>query len=112
MISMGGDKEFLSFDEVNDLPPGDIVSSDQIDDWLSTLGGEGIEIVDSASQVRVDEKSTGPDAEEARPTPEPTRSAEAKLSSTPSATSPADSTPSSVYYQRSTLAILQVAVNT
>jgi len=32
--------------------PESIVSSDQIDDWLSTLGGEGIEIVDSASQVR------------------------------------------------------------
>jgi RNA polymerase primary sigma factor len=30
--------------------PEDIVSSDQIDDWLSALGDEGIEIVDSASQ--------------------------------------------------------------
>ena len=27
--------------------PEEIVSSDQIDDWLSTLGDEGIEVVDS-----------------------------------------------------------------
>src|SRR5204862_2146891 len=42
---------------VNDNMPEDIVSSDQIDDWLSALGDEGIEIVDSASKVRVPGKA-------------------------------------------------------
>jgi RNA polymerase primary sigma factor len=78
LITMGRAKGFLTYDEVNDHMPETIVSSDQIDDWLSTLGGEGIEIVDSASQVRVDEKSTGPEPEEARTTPETTRSADAE----------------------------------
>jgi RNA polymerase primary sigma factor len=76
LITIGRAKGFLTYDEVNDHMPESIVSSDQIDDWLSTLGGEGIEIVDSASQVRVTEKSGGPEPEEARPTPEPARASE------------------------------------
>ncbi len=76
LITIGRAKGFLTYDEVNDHMPENIVSSDQIDDWLSTLGGEGIEIVDSASQVRVTEKSGGPEPEEARPAPEPARASE------------------------------------
>jgi RNA polymerase primary sigma factor len=56
LISMGKAKGFLTYDEVNDHMPESIVSSDQIDDWLSTLGGEGIEIVDASTQVKVEEK--------------------------------------------------------
>jgi len=76
LITIGRAKGFLTYDEVNDHMPESIVSSDQIDDWLSTLGGEGIEIVDSASQVRVADKSGGAEAEEGRVTPEPVRPAE------------------------------------
>jgi RNA polymerase primary sigma factor len=57
LITMGKAKGFLTYDEVNDHMPESIVSSDQIDDWLSTLGGEGIEIVDASSQVKVEEKA-------------------------------------------------------
>src|SRR5947208_2608514 len=64
LITMGKAKGFLTYDEINDHMPENIVSSDQIDDWLSTLGGEGIEVVDSASQVKVSEKRTEDDAEE------------------------------------------------
>src|SRR5437762_5529650 len=46
LITMGKAKGFLTYDEVNDAMPDEIVSSDQIDDWLSTLGDEGIEVVD------------------------------------------------------------------
>jgi RNA polymerase primary sigma factor len=56
LIDLGKSKGFLTYDEVNDNMPEDIVSSDQIDDWLSALGDEGIEIVDSASKVRVPAK--------------------------------------------------------
>src|SRR5437764_15297032 len=47
LISMGKQKGYVTYDEVNDAMPEEIVSSDQIDDWLSTLGDEGIEVVDS-----------------------------------------------------------------
>src|SRR5688500_1795454 len=59
LISIGKAKGFLTYDEINDHMPENIVSSDQIDDWLSTLGGEGIEGVDSATQVKVGEKHPG-----------------------------------------------------
>jgi len=47
LISMGKAKGYVTYDEVNDAMPEEIVSSDQIDDWLSTLGDEGIEVVDA-----------------------------------------------------------------
>jgi RNA polymerase primary sigma factor len=49
LITMGKAKGYVTYDEVNDHMPEEIVSSDQIDDWLSTLGDEGIEVVDSGS---------------------------------------------------------------
>jgi len=63
LITMGKAKGFLTYDEVNDHMPESIVSSDQIDDWLSTLGGEGIEIVDASTQVKVEEKAPAAEAE-------------------------------------------------
>ncbi len=44
LITMGKAKGFVTYDEVNSHMPEEIVSSDQIDDWLSTLGDEGIEV--------------------------------------------------------------------
>src|SRR5260221_6823767 len=46
LITMGKAKGYVTYDEVNDHMPENIVSSDQIDDWLSSLGDEGIEVVD------------------------------------------------------------------
>ena len=40
-------KGFLTYDEVNDALPADIVSSDQIDDVMSMFGDNDIEIVDA-----------------------------------------------------------------
>src|SRR5215813_1269303 len=65
LIDLGKSKGFLTYDEVNDNMPEDIVSSDQIDDWLSALGDEGIEIVDSASKVRVSSKVPTPKVNDA-----------------------------------------------
>ena len=59
LISMGKAKGYLTYDDVNDHMPDDVVSSDQIDDWLSSLGDEGIEVVDSAASVKV-RSSTSP----------------------------------------------------
>ena len=51
LITMGKAKGFVTYDEVNDHMPEEIVSSDQIDDWLSTLGDEGIEVVDAGRRA-------------------------------------------------------------
>jgi RNA polymerase primary sigma factor len=65
LITMGKAKGFLTYDEVNEHMPENIVSSDQMDDWLSAFSGEGIEIVDSSSKIKVPQKGEGEgDAEE------------------------------------------------
>ncbi|HXU02625.1 MAG TPA: sigma-70 family RNA polymerase sigma factor, partial [Polyangia bacterium] len=53
LITMGKAKGFLTYDEVNEHMPENIISSDQMDDWLSAFSGEGIEIVDSSSKLKV-----------------------------------------------------------
>src|SRR5205814_10132037 len=50
---MGRDKGFLTYDEVNDALPADIVSSDQIDDVMSMFGDNDIAIVDEANKVKL-----------------------------------------------------------
>ena len=68
LITMGKAKGFLTYDEVNEHMPESIVSSDQMDDWLSAFSGEGIEIVDSSPKLKVAEKAATP-----KPTPTRTR---------------------------------------
>jgi RNA polymerase primary sigma factor len=53
LIDLGKEKGFLTYDEVNDLLPPDIVSSDQIDDVMSMFGELDIEVVDSAQKVKI-----------------------------------------------------------
>ena len=62
LITMGKAKGFLTYDEVNEHMPENIVSSDQMDDWLSAFSGEGIEIVDSSSKVKI-QKGENADAD-------------------------------------------------
>ena len=77
IITIGKAKGFLTYDEVNDHMLESIGSSDQIDDWLSTLGGEGIEIVDSVSHVKgTDKLASGEVAPEEEAEPEPARTPE------------------------------------
>src|SRR5581483_11246938 len=47
LIEAGRQKGFLTYDEVNDALPADVVSSDQIDDVMSMFGDNDIEIVDA-----------------------------------------------------------------
>jgi RNA polymerase primary sigma factor len=53
LIHMGKKKDFLTYDEVNNLLPPDIVSSDQIDDLMMMFGEMDIEVVDAAHKVKV-----------------------------------------------------------
>jgi RNA polymerase primary sigma factor len=66
LISIGKEKGYLLYDEVNELLPADITSSDELDDLFSTFGNAGIEVVDSEQKYREDKllDRTGEGAEE------------------------------------------------
>ena len=53
LIELGKAKGYLTYDEVNDALPANLVSADQIDDVMSMLGDEDIEIVDGQTQVKI-----------------------------------------------------------
>ncbi|HEU4371626.1 MAG TPA: RNA polymerase sigma factor region1.1 domain-containing protein, partial [Methylomirabilota bacterium] len=53
LISVGKQKGFLTYDEVNDALPSDIVSLDQLDDIMMMFGSMDIEVVDSAKTGRL-----------------------------------------------------------
>jgi RNA polymerase primary sigma factor len=46
-MSLGEEKGFLTYDDVNDLLPSDIISSDQIDDIIMLFGEKNIDIIDT-----------------------------------------------------------------
>ncbi len=52
LISIGKEKGYLLYDEVNELLPADITSSDELDDLFSTFGNAGIVVVDSEQKYR------------------------------------------------------------
>jgi RNA polymerase primary sigma factor len=56
LVSIEGEKGFLGFDETNDLPANDIVSSDQIDDVLMMFDEMDIDVVDDLQALKVEEE--------------------------------------------------------
>ena len=76
LISVGKQKGFLTYDEVNDALPSDLVSLDQLDDIMMMFGAMDIEVVDSAkagrlpSEVR-ERKAAEPDDNDDDGPPEP-----------------------------------------
>jgi RNA polymerase primary sigma factor len=56
LMERGREKGFLTYDEVNDALPGDIVSSEQIDDVMSMFGEHDIEVVDDAKKMKLPDK--------------------------------------------------------
>src|SRR4029453_4737626 len=62
---MGKEKGYLLYDEVNELLPADITSSEELDDLFSTFGSAGIEVVDSEKTYRDDQRGgpEGPESE-------------------------------------------------
>src|SRR3954463_3845692 len=53
LIDLGKEKGYLTYDEVNDMLPADIVSPDQIDDVMSLFGEMDIEVIDSNQRVSI-----------------------------------------------------------
>jgi len=63
LISIGKEKGYLLYDEVNELLRSDITSSDELDDLFNTFGSAGIEVVDSEQKYREDKQEAGEDLE-------------------------------------------------
>jgi len=53
LIELGKEKGFLTYDEVNDVLPSDMVSSEQLDDIMAMFGDMDIEIVESEAKAPV-----------------------------------------------------------
>src|SRR4030042_5730080 len=64
LINMEGEKGFLAFDEANEIPPNDIVSSDQIDDVLMMFDEMDIDMVDDLQGLKEEEKALEKEEEE------------------------------------------------
>ncbi|MBI4486715.1 MAG: sigma-70 family RNA polymerase sigma factor, partial [Acidobacteria bacterium] len=47
LINIGKEKGYLLYDEVNEMLPSEITSSDELDDLFNTFGSAGIEVIDS-----------------------------------------------------------------
>jgi RNA polymerase primary sigma factor len=56
LITIGKEKGYLLYDEVNELLRADITSSDELDDLFNTFGSAGIEVVDSEQKYREDKQ--------------------------------------------------------
>ncbi len=52
LINIGKEKGYLTYDEVNEYLPSDILSGDQLDDVMSMFGDMDIEIIDSAKKIK------------------------------------------------------------
>jgi RNA polymerase primary sigma factor len=57
LINIGKEKGYLLYDEVNELLPSEITSSDELDDLFNTFGSAGIEVIDSDQKYLRDEKT-------------------------------------------------------
>jgi RNA polymerase primary sigma factor len=56
LIDAGKEKGYLTYDQVNDLIPGDVHSPDDLDDLLTTIGTQGIDVLDGAKGLPSEQK--------------------------------------------------------
>ncbi|MCI0626848.1 MAG: RNA polymerase sigma factor RpoD [Acidobacteria bacterium] len=56
LMDMGKEKGYLLYDEVNDLLPGDVTSSEEMDDMFSMFRAQGIEVIDGEPKAAGAEK--------------------------------------------------------
>ncbi|MEE8381329.1 MAG: RNA polymerase sigma factor RpoD [Thermodesulfobacteriota bacterium] len=53
LIDMAKEKGFLTYEEVNNILPSDVVSPDQLDDLMIMFGEMDIEVVEGAQKIRI-----------------------------------------------------------
>jgi RNA polymerase primary sigma factor len=63
LITVGKEKGYLTYDEVNEALPEELVSAEKLDDMMMIFDEMDIEIVDSEQQVQVVRESSGTDSD-------------------------------------------------
>jgi len=56
LINIGKEKGYLTYDEVNEHLPTDVLSKDQMEDVMTMFGDMDIEIIDSSNKIKQDSK--------------------------------------------------------
>ena len=51
LVDLGKEKGFLTYDEVNELLPPEVITGDQVDDIVMLFGEEKIELIDSSEEA-------------------------------------------------------------
>ncbi len=64
LIDTGKEKGYLTYGEVNDLLPGDITSPDELDDLMTTINTQGIDVLSGESRMGSDRDKYEPEAGE------------------------------------------------
>jgi len=64
MIDTGKEKGYLTYGEVNDLLPGDVTTPDDLDDLLTTINTQGIDVLSGESKFGGDRDKYEPEAGE------------------------------------------------
>ena len=64
LIDTGKEKGYLTYGEVNDLLPGDITSPDDLDDLLTTINTQGIDVLSGEGRMGADRDKYEPEAGE------------------------------------------------
>jgi len=62
LLMLGEEKGFLTYDDVNDILPPDVTSSDQIDDIIMLFGEKNIDIIDTEQGEKLMVKKPAEDA--------------------------------------------------
>ncbi len=65
LIDVGKEKGYLTYNEVNDLIPGDLTSPEDLEDLMNTIGTQGIDILEGGPKVSSDgfDEEDGEDVE-------------------------------------------------
>jgi len=75
LISLGKEKGYLTYEEVNDVLPANLVAPEQIDDLMHIFGENEIEIVDTATQsdkpIEIETEKEEAKPEETKPEAKP-----------------------------------------
>ena len=71
VVALGRDKGCLTYEELNNLLPEDVASPEEIDELLTLLGKEHIEIVDKPSSAPSRAAAEGSEEAEQEEVPEP-----------------------------------------
>jgi RNA polymerase primary sigma factor len=86
LINMGKERGYLLYDEVNDILPAEVHSSEEIDDLLSTFERYGIDIYEDVAAAKVARaalEATEPAEVEVKEEPSGSGSDEVELDLTP-----------------------------